>query len=62
PRIVFHSGNVRVSALREDLGALQELLESHWSDYKYPKWISPVLGFPCGSSFFSRGKKPLRTS
>ena len=34
PGIVFHSGNARVSALREDLGALQELLEGHWSDYK----------------------------
>ena len=26
--------NGRVSALGKDLGALQELLEGHWSDYK----------------------------
>jgi len=29
PGIVFHPGNGRVPALGEDLGALQELLESH---------------------------------
>ncbi len=34
PGIVLHPGNARVSALRENLGALQELLECHWSDYK----------------------------
>src|SRR5208337_2027456 len=34
PRIVLHPANARVSALREELGALQELLEGHWSDYK----------------------------
>src|ERR1019366_3003948 len=34
PRIVFHPSNGRVSALRENLGALQELLECHWVDYK----------------------------
>jgi hypothetical protein len=34
PGIVFHTRNGRVSALGENLGALQELLERHWSDYK----------------------------
>ena len=33
-RIVFHTSNGRVSALGEDLGTLQELLECHWSNYK----------------------------
>jgi len=29
--IVFHTGNGRISALGENLGTLQELLECHWS-------------------------------
>src|SRR5260370_5681442 len=33
PGIVFHSGNGRVPALEENLGALQELVKCHWSDY-----------------------------
>jgi hypothetical protein len=32
--IVFHAGNGRVSATGKNLGALQKLLKSHWSDYK----------------------------
>jgi hypothetical protein len=31
PGIVFHTGNGRISALGENLGTLQELLECHWS-------------------------------
>jgi hypothetical protein len=34
PGIVFHASNGRVSALGEDLGTLQKLLECHCSDYK----------------------------
>jgi hypothetical protein len=33
PGIVFHPSNGRVSALGQNLGALQELLECHCSDY-----------------------------
>ena len=33
PGIVFHACNRRVSALGEDFGAIQQLLEVHCSDY-----------------------------
>src|SRR6202158_3702168 len=48
PGIVFHTGNGRVPALREDLGALEELLECHWSDYKQPG-LQPIDDLPCES-------------
>src|SRR5579872_4190237 len=33
-RVVFHTGDVGVSAVREKLHAIQKILESHWGNYR----------------------------